>query len=76
MTGITPGMQSSFIITVTPELAEAAGVPVGSRLVFSFEEGSVTAEILPPVSDELREEVRHTVEEFGDVFEEMKRRGD
>lgn len=66
----------SWVITMTPEMAEAAGVDEGSHMIFYFRGGAVSAEILPPISDELREETRQTVEELGDVFAEMKRRGD
>lgn len=66
----------SWVITMTPEMAEAAGVDEGSHVIFYFKGGAVSAEILPPPGDELRGEVRRTVEELGDVFAEMKRRGD
>jgi hypothetical protein len=61
---------------MTPEMAHAAGVAEGSLVVLYFKDGSVTGEILPPPSDELREEVRQVDEEFGDAFAEMKRLGD
>ena len=74
-THIKPEGQS-WVITMTPEMAAAAGVGEGSHVLFYFKDGAVSAEILPPASDELREEVRQTVEELGEAFAEMKRRGD
>jgi hypothetical protein len=66
----------SFVIAMTPEMTASAGAPEGSHLVFTFGEGSIFAEILPPAGDELRAEVRQTVEELGRAYEELKRRGD
>ncbi|HKP72483.1 MAG TPA: hypothetical protein VJT82_06065 [Pyrinomonadaceae bacterium] len=61
---------------MTPEMAQVAGVAEGSLVVFYFKEGKVAAEILPPLSDELRAEVRQIADEFADAFAEMKHRGD
>jgi hypothetical protein len=67
---------AGWVITMTPEMAQVAGVPAGSLVVFHFAHGSVTAEILPPPTEELRAEVRQIADEFADAFAEMKRRGD
>lgn len=75
ITHVKPDGQS-WVITMTPEMAEAAGVDEGSHVIFFFKEGDVSAEILPPAGEELRGEVRQVVEELGEVFAEMKRRGD
>jgi hypothetical protein len=66
----------SWVVDMTPEMARAANVAEGSLVVLSFKDGDVTAEILPPPDERLREEVRQVAAEFGDVFAEMKRRGD
>ena len=75
ITRVKPEGQS-WVITMTPEMAEAAGVDEGSHVIFYFQDGAVSAEILPPAGEELRGEVRQVVEELGEVFAEMKRRGD
>lgn len=67
---------AGWVITMTPEMAQVAGVAEGSLVVFHFKDGSVAAEILPPPTDELRAEVRGIADEFADAFAEMKRRGD
>ena len=67
---------AGWVITMTPEMAQVAGVPEGSLVVFHFSEGKVAAEILPPPTDELRAEVREIADEFSEAFAEMKRRGD
>jgi hypothetical protein len=65
-----------WVVAMTPEMAQVAGVAEGSLVAFYFKDGKVAAEILPPPSDELRAEVRQIVDEFADAFAEMKRRGD
>ena len=67
---------AGWVISMTPEMAQVAGVAEGSLVVFHFKDGSVAAEILPPPSDELRAEVRGIADKFADAFAEMKRRGD
>jgi hypothetical protein len=67
---------AGWVITMTREMAQVAGVAEGSLVVFHFKDGSVAAEILPPPTDELRAEVRGVADEFADAFAEMKRRGD
>lgn len=64
------------MIRMTSEMANAAGVPEGSSVVFYFRDSAVAAEILPPASEELREEVSLVVEEFGEAFAALKRLGD
>jgi hypothetical protein len=67
---------AGWIVNMPLEMAEIAGVPEGSFIVFRFKEGSVVAEILPPPTDKLRAEVQEIADEFSDAFTEMKRRGD
>ena len=67
---------AGWVLAMTPEMAGAAGVAAGSQVVFYFNDGAVSAEILPPISEELRAEVQQVAAEFADAFAEMKRRGD
>ena len=66
----------SWVVDVTPEMARAAGVKEGSLVILYFKEGTVTAELLPPPSEELEAEVRQVIEDFGEAFAELQRRGD
>lgn len=66
----------NWVIDMTPEMAHAANVAEGSPVVLSFKDGDVTAEILPPLGEDLEKEVRLVVAEFGEAFTEMKGRGD
>ena len=65
-----------WVIAMTPEMARAAGVAEGSYVVLYLKEGSVTAEILPPATEEMKESVRRFTERNADFLEEMKRLGD
>jgi hypothetical protein len=65
-----------WVIAMTPEMARAAGVAEGSYVVLYVREGNVTAEILPPATDEMKESVRRFAERNVDLLEEMKRVGD
>lgn len=66
----------SWIIEMTPEMAQAAHVPEGSYIVFQLSEGKVLAEILPPASPEIERFVQKIGEKYKDAFAEMKRLGD
>jgi antitoxin component of MazEF toxin-antitoxin module len=66
----------AWVITMPPEMAQAAGVAEGSLLSLHFVNGAIAVEILPPASAELRAEVQRIADKFKDAFAEMKRRGD
>ncbi len=76
LTHIKPN-SDGWVITMTPEMAHAAGVAEGSSIAFYLSDGAVVAaEILPPASPELRAEVHRIADKFRDAFTEMKRLGD
>ena len=61
---------------MTPEMARAANVAEGSYVVLYLSDGNVTAEVLPPATEEMKESVERSIDKFGDAFAEMKRLGD
>ena len=65
-----------WVITMTPEMAHAAGVAEDSMIAFYLSDGAVTAQILPLASPELRADVHRIADKFRDAFAEMKRLGD
>ena len=74
---LTPGKtEQGWVVTMSPEMAHAAGVAEGSLIVLYLREGSVSAEILPPPTAEMRRSVQESIDQFGDAFAEMKRLGD
>lgn len=65
-----------WIIELPIDMTQALGIEPGSFAVLYTKSGNVEVEVLPPISAELEASVIETCEEFNDVFEEMKRRGD
>jgi hypothetical protein len=57
-------------------MARATGVAEGSYVVLYVKEGSVTAEVLPPATEEMKESVRRFAQRNADFLEGMKRLGD
>lgn len=64
------------VIEIPAEMAEAMGVTRGSVALLQPKAGTMDVEVLPPISDSLRAEVREIAAEFAGAFAEMKRRGD
>ncbi len=58
------------------EMAQVAGAAEGSIIVVHFNEGRIETEILPPVTDEMKQHAQRTLNKFRGAFDEMKRRGD
>ncbi len=65
-----------WIMDIPPEMANALGVEEGSVIVLYPREGSMSYEILPPLSPDMQASVLQTCEEFKEAFAEMKRLGD
>ena len=65
-----------WVLAMAPEMARAAGVVEGSLIVLSLKDGGVSAEILPPATEEMKRSVQESIDKFGDAFGEMKRLGD
>ncbi|HEX6188949.1 MAG TPA: hypothetical protein VFZ40_12800 [Pyrinomonadaceae bacterium] len=61
---------------MTAEMAREANVAEGSSLVIDLSQDGVSAEVLPPVTDEIKNSVARSGEKFGEAFAEMKRLGD
>lgn len=74
---LTPSKtEHGWVIPMTVEMAREANVLEGSSLVIYLSQDGVSAEVLPPVSDEIKNSVARSVEKFGEAFAEMKRLGD
>lgn len=78
MTGLLTPTKTDrgWAVQMLPEMVADAGVADGSVVVLHFEAGGVTAEILPPATAKMKEEVREIADKFQDLFDELKRRGD
>ena len=68
--------ERSWIATMPPDMAQAAGVTEGSLVVLHVETSAIETEILPPATPAMKQEVREIAEQFKDLFAELKLRGD
>ena len=68
--------QNSWVIDVTPEMAQAIDAPVGSHIILHLAKGQVATEIIPSLSPELADLVDNIADDLDDVLLEMKRLGD
>jgi len=68
--------ERGWIVTMSPEMTREAGVAENSILVIYLRDGIVSAEILPPATEEMKRSVNESVDKFRDAFAEMKRLGD
>ena len=68
--------QNSWIIDVTPEMAQAIDAAEGLRIVLYLAKGQVATEIIPPLAPELADLADNIADDLDDVLMEMKRLGD
>ncbi len=68
--------EQGWVVDMTPEMAHAVGVAEGSYVVLYVSEGSVTAEVLPAATENIKQSVRQFAEENADFLAELKRLGD
>lgn len=68
--------ERGWVIQMTPEMAREARVAEGSFLVIYLNESGISAEVLPPATEEINDSVKRSIDKFGDAFAEMKRIGD
>lgn len=68
--------QTGWVMEIPQEMAAALGVQPGSLAVLYPKEGVLETEILPPPSNELREDFERLYEKYSETFEELKRVGD
>jgi len=67
--------ECGWVIVMTPEMSQQAGVAENSLLVLHLGESKASVEILPPATPEMKESVQQIFEKFREAFEEMKRLG-
>lgn len=67
---------SSWMIEMPSDIAKQEGYADGSKVVLTFQNGSIKPEILPPTSAEVKKEVGRIIEKYDKSFEDLKRFGD
>ena len=74
---ITPvKTEMGWVMEIPTEMAEILKVAPGSFAVLYPKEGGIETEILPPPSDELKEDFERLFNKYRETFEELKRIGD
>ncbi len=68
--------EHGWAATMPPEMAHQAGVEENSLFIVHLNDGVITTEILPPISDETKKRVSESILKFKEAFAEMKRLGD
>ncbi len=68
--------EQGWIIEFPDEFAESIGVDKNSIGILEYKNGKVEIEVLPPVSQEIRDISERLGEKYKDFFAEMKRLGD
>ena len=66
----------SWTVEIPAEIIEAQGWEKGSLATFTVREGKIVGEIVPPLSNKLREISKRILEKNREVYEELKRLGD
>lgn len=67
---------NSWVLEMPKEIAEKEGYNVGSRVVLTFENGSIKTEIIPPISKETKKEVNRIIKKYDKTFQQLKKNGD
>lgn len=74
---ITPvKTEMGWVMEIPAEMAEILKVAPGSFAVLYPKAGGIETEILPPPSDELKEDFERLFNKYRETFEELKRIGD
>jgi len=67
---------NSWVLEMPKEIAEKEGFNIGSRVVLTFENGSIKTEIIPPISEETKNEVNRLIRKYDKTFQQLKENGD
>ncbi|HEX8263894.1 MAG TPA: hypothetical protein VF596_00615 [Pyrinomonadaceae bacterium] len=66
----------SWVVEIPKEIIEAQGLADDSSVVLTVKDGKIEAEVLTPLSDELKTIAEKILKKRRKVFEELKRIGD
>lgn len=76
-TVITPqAVAQGWIVEMTPDMICSLGVAEGSRILLTSREGSINAEILPPLTPKMKEISQYLLKKNHELYEALKRLGD
>ncbi len=66
----------SWLVEIPSNIIEELGLAQGSRIALTINNGEVSGDVLPPMSDKLKEISKIILEKRREVYEELKRLGD
>lgn len=66
----------SWLVEIPSNIIEELGLAQGSRIALTINNGEVSGDVLPPMSDKLKEISKSILEKRREVYEELKRLGD
>jgi antitoxin component of MazEF toxin-antitoxin module len=67
---------NSWVLEMPKEIAEKEGYNIGTRVVLTFENGSIKTEVIPPISAETKKEVSRLIKKYDQTFQHFKENGD
>ena len=67
---------ASWLVEIPSNILAELGLAQGSRVALTINNGEVSGDVLPPMSDKMREISKRILEKNQEVFEELKRLGD
>lgn len=67
---------NSWVLEMPKEIAEKEGFNFGTRVVLTFENGTIKTEIIPPISDKTKKEVNRIIKKYDKTFQKLKENGD
>lgn len=67
---------ASWLVEIPSNAIKELGLAQGSRIALTVKDGEVSGDVLPPMSDKMKEISRRVFEENREVYEELKRLGD
>lgn len=67
---------NSWVLEMPEEIAEKEGFEIGSKVVLTFESGTIKTQIIPPTSVETKREVSRLIKKYDQTFQKLKENGD
>lgn len=67
---------ASWLVEIPENVIEALNLQKGSRIALTIKNDEISGDILPPMSDKIKEISKRILEKRREAFEEFKRLGD
>lgn len=67
---------ASWLVEIPANIIEALNLQTGSTVALTIKDGEVSGDVLPPLSDKMKEISKRILEKNREVYEELKRLGD